>query len=129
VGFRYDVDDPEAAQALRSVSLDIAAGEMVALVGGSGSGKTTLASLLPRFYDVCSGRILLDGVDLRDYSIVDLQSQIGVIFQDFMRYEMSARDNIAVGLIERQDDLESIESAARKSLADEVIGKLPLSFA
>ena len=72
-------------------------GERIALIGENGQGKTTLVKLLTRLYDPTGGRILLDGVDLREYSIEDLHSQIGVIFQDFMRYEMTARQNIAVG--------------------------------
>ncbi|HLK48385.1 MAG TPA: ABC transporter ATP-binding protein, partial [Bryobacteraceae bacterium] len=74
-------------------------GERVALIGENGQGKTTLVKLITRLYDPTGGRILLDGVDLREYSIENLQSQIGVIFQDFVRYEMTARDNIAVGRI------------------------------
>jgi len=99
-------------------------GERVALIGENGQGKTTLVKLMTRLYDPTDGRILLDGVDLRDYSIEDLHTQIGVIFQDFMRYEMTVRENIAVGRIDDVDE-EIIHRAARKSLADPVIGKLP----
>jgi ATP-binding cassette subfamily B protein len=102
-------------------------GESVALIGENGQGKTTLVKLLTRLYDPTGGRILLDGVDLREYNIEDLESQIGVIFQDFMRYEMSARENIAVGRIgSAQDD--AVGQAARMSLADQVIDKLPLNY-
>ena len=76
-------------------------GERIALIGENGQGKTTIVKLLTRLYDPIGGRILLDGVDLREYSIEDLNREIGVIFQDFMRYEMTARENIAVGRIER----------------------------
>jgi len=99
-------------------------GERVALIGENGQGKTTLVKLMTRLYDPTGGRILLDGVDLRDYSIEDLHSQVGVIFQDFMRYEMTVRENIAVGRIDEVDDA-VIRRAAHKSLADHVIGKLP----
>ena len=102
---------------LDRLDLRIEPGERIALIGENGQGKTTIVKLLTRLYDPTAGRILLDGVDLRDYSIEDLHSQIGVIFQDFMRYEMSARQNIAVGRIDASDD-GAIEQAAHKSLAD-----------
>jgi ATP-binding cassette, subfamily B, bacterial len=98
--------------------------ERIALIGQNGQGKTTIVKLMTRLYDPTQGQVLLDGIDLREYDIADLCSEIGVIFQDFMKYEMTARENIAVGRIECLDDLESIESAAEKSLADGVIGKL-----
>ena len=85
---------------LDGLNLRISIGERVALVGDNGQGKTTIVKLLARLYDPTAGRILLDGVDLRDYDIEDLHREIGVIFQDFMRYEMTARQNIAVGRIE-----------------------------
>ena len=102
-------------------------GERVTLIGENGQGKTTLVKLLSRLYDPTGGRILLDGVDLRDYSIEDLQRQIGVIFQDFMRYEMTARENIAVGRIELAHD-SAVRRAARKSLASHAIEKLPNGY-
>ncbi len=102
-------------------------GERIALIGENGQGKTTIVKLLTRLYDPTGGRILLDGIDLREYSIEDLHTQIGVIFQDFMRYEMTARENIAVGRIELAQD-GAVCQAARKSLADEVIEKLPKGY-
>ena len=105
----------------------IEAGERIAVIGENGQGKTTLVKLLTRLYDPAGGRILLDGVDLRDYSMEDLHSQIGVIFQDFMRYEMTARENIATGRIELPVD-EAVYEAARQSLADQVIDKLPNGY-
>jgi ATP-binding cassette, subfamily B, bacterial len=99
-------------------------GERIALIGENGEGKTTLVKLLARLYDPTHGRILLDGVDLREYSMEDLQSQIGVIFQDFMRYEMTARQNIAVGRIGLAEE-DAVYQAARNSRADQVIQKLP----
>ena len=113
---------------LDDLSFRLEPGERLALIGENGQGKTTIVKLLTRLYEPTAGRILLDGVDLREYSIEDLFCETGVIFQDFMRYDMTARDNIAVGRIERQGDLPSIEGAARKSLADEPIFRLPLAF-
>jgi ATP-binding cassette subfamily B protein len=99
--------------------------QRIALVGANGQGKTTIVKLLTRLYDPTEGRILLDGVDLRDYDLENLCREISVIFQDFMRYEMSARENIAMGRIEERVQICGIESAARKSQADEVIRRLP----
>ncbi len=75
-------------------------GERVALIGENGEGKTTIVKLITRLYDPTEGQILLDGIDLREYDLEDLYREIGVIFQDFMRYEMTARENIAVGRID-----------------------------
>jgi ATP-binding cassette, subfamily B, bacterial len=113
---------------LDGLDLRISAGERVALVGENGQGKTTLVKLLTRLYDPTSGRILLDGNDLRDYRLEDLHREIGVIFQDFMRYELTARQNIAVGRIETRAGNSEIELAARKSLADAVICRLPNGY-
>ncbi len=103
-------------------------GERVALIGENGQGKTTIVKLITRLYDPTEGQILLDGVDLREYSLEDLYREIGVIFQDFMRYEMTARENIAVGQIEKLDDLKLLQTASRKSLADQVVAKLPREY-
>ncbi|MBV8865548.1 MAG: ATP-binding cassette domain-containing protein, partial [Acidobacteriaceae bacterium] len=103
-------------------------GERIALIGQNGQGKTTIVKLMTRLYDPTAGRILLDGVDLRDYKIEDLCREIGVIFQDFMRYEMTARENIAVGRIEFEHDDHRIHAAAEKSLADGVIDRLAYRY-
>jgi ATP-binding cassette subfamily B protein len=125
VGFRY----PGAERwAVRNLTFRLHAGETLALVGENGAGKTTLVKLLARLYDPDEGRILLDGRDLRDYSLFELRSNIGVIFQDFVRYHLSAADNIAVGRIEARDDRARIVAAAQRSLADEVIRKLPNGY-
>jgi ATP-binding cassette subfamily B protein len=112
---------------LDRLNLTIEPGERIALIGENGQGKTTLVKLLTRLYDPTDGRILLDGVDLREYDVEDLQRQIGVIFQDFVRYELSARQNIAVGKVDMAQD-EAIRQAARKSLADQVVGRLPKGY-
>ena len=99
-------------------------GERVALIGENGQGKTTVVKLITRLYDPSEGQILLDGIDLREYDLADLHGEIGVIFQDFMRYEMTARENIAVGRIEVPHTHMEIEHAAEKSLAAGVIARL-----
>jgi ATP-binding cassette, subfamily B, bacterial len=102
--------------------------ERVALIGENGQGKTTIVKLITRLYDPTAGQVLLDGVDLREYSLEDLYREISVIFQDFMRYEMTASENIAVGKIDALDDSASLKMAAHKSLADEVVGRLPFKY-
>jgi len=121
VGFRYP--DKET-WALRDVSLRIGAGERVALVGENGAGKTTLVKLLARLYDPTEGRILLDGIDLREYDVDELRDVIGVIFQDFVRYDLKVRENIAVGQIDAIGDEPRIVRASEMSLADSVVANL-----
>jgi ATP-binding cassette subfamily B protein len=104
-------------------------GERVALIGQNGQGKTTIVKLMARLYDPTDGQVLLDGIDLREYDIEDLCREIGVIFQDFMRYEMTANDNIGVGRVEFMQDARRIREAADKSLADQVIERLPRKYA
>jgi ATP-binding cassette subfamily B protein len=109
---------------LSDFNFTLAPGQRVALIGENGQGKTTIVKLITRLYDPTEGQILLDGIDLREYDLDDLHSEIGVIFQDFMRYEMTARENIAVGRVETSHSIEQIEDAAERSLAAGVIGKL-----
>jgi ATP-binding cassette subfamily B protein len=109
---------------LNNLNFRVEPGERIALIGQNGQGKTTIVKLMTRLYDPTAGQVLLDGVDLREYSIEDLCQEVGVIFQDFMRYEMTARENIAVGRIEFLDDEKRIHAAAEKSLADGVIQQL-----
>jgi ATP-binding cassette subfamily B protein len=125
VSFRY----PGSSRlVLNGLNFQLRPRERVALIGENGEGKTTIVKLLTRLYDPTDGQVLLDGVDLREYSLEDLYREIGVIFQDFMRYEMTARENIAVGRIEEIADLNLLQAAAQKSLADAVIAKLPGSY-
>jgi ATP-binding cassette subfamily B protein len=125
VGFAY----PGAGKwAVRHLSFELRAGEVLALVGENGAGKTTLVKLLARLYDPDEGRILLDGHDLREHDLASLRANMGVIFQDFVRYHLTAADNIAVGRIESREDRARIEAAARSSLADEVIRGLPAGY-
>ena len=125
VGFRY----PGAERwAVRKLDFTLRAGEILALVGENGAGKTTLVKLLARLYDPDEGRILLDGHDLREYDLFALRASIGVIFQDFVRYHLSAADNIAVGRIEAREDRLRIVEAAERSMADEFIRRLPAGY-
>jgi ATP-binding cassette subfamily B protein len=145
VGFKYPGSD---RWALKNVSLSLRPGERIALVGENGAGKTTVTKLLARLYDPTEGRILLDGVDLRDYDLLDVRRAIGVIFQDFVRYDLRMDENIGVGEIEKvREDFDSrwntadapqvsdakptpgqIVVAAEKSLASSLLPKLPAKY-
>lgn len=122
VSFKY----PNSERwAVKNLSFHLNSGEKLALVGENGAGKTTLVKLLSRLYLPTEGRILLDGVDLEKYNLADLRSHIGIIFQDFIRYEMTVAENIAVGDVTNFEDSELIQEAASKSLASEVVQQLP----
>jgi ATP-binding cassette subfamily B protein len=122
VGFRYPGGEKWA---VRHLSFSLRAGERIALVGENGAGKTTLAKLLARLYDPSEGRILLEGVDLREYDVDSLRQNVGVIFQDFVRYDLNARENIAVGDIGQLENEPALTLAADRSLASQVIARLP----
>jgi ATP-binding cassette, subfamily B, bacterial len=124
VSFAY----PNGREVLSGVSFKLSPSERIALVGENGQGKTTIVKLLTRLYDPTAGQILLDGKDLRDYDLDDLWGEIGVIFQDFMRYDLTASENIAMGRIEERDNIFRIRAAAQKSLAEDVIRKLPNGY-
>ncbi len=124
-GFKYHNSE---LWANRHLSFTLHAGEKLALVGENGAGKTTLVKLLARLYDPTEGRILLDGNDLRDYDLFELRHNIGIIFQDYLRYQMSLAQNIAVGNIDEQFNRELIEQSAEKSLASSVAKKLPKHY-
>jgi ATP-binding cassette subfamily B protein len=145
VSFKYPGSE---RYALKNVSLELRRGERIALVGENGAGKTTITKLLARLYDPTEGRILLDGVDLRDYDLMDVRKAIGVIFQDFVRYDLRMDENIGVGEIEdvREDFDRSwggddpskapearetpgqVVAAAEKSLAASLLPKLPSGY-
>lgn len=113
---------------LNNINFCLRPSERIALVGENGQGKTTIVKLLTRLYDVTSGQILLDGIDIREYDLEDLWREVGVIFQDFMRYEMTAARNIGLGRVEHCDDQTRIQLAAQKSFAEQVIRRLPKGF-
>jgi ATP-binding cassette subfamily B protein len=122
ISFRYPGSD---RLILRNVNFRIGMGERVALVGENGQGKTTLVKLMTRLYDPTDGAIFLDGVDLRDYRLDELRREIGVIFQDFFRYDMAVRDNIGVGRVEFVRNDKALWEAAKRSQAEEMIASLP----
>lgn len=111
--------------AIRELSFHLPPGEKLALVGENGAGKTTLVKLLARLYEPTEGRILIDGVDIREYNLKQLRDNIGIIFQDYIRFQLKAGENIAIGNIEDRINAPAIEEAARKSLADTVVEELP----
>jgi ATP-binding cassette subfamily B protein len=122
VGFRYQHAERWAA---RNLNFTLKAGEKIALVGENGAGKTTLVKLLARLYEPTEGRILLDGIDLKEYDLSSLRQNIGVIFQDYLRYQMRVADNIAVGNIEEKENKSKIVYAAEQSLAAGLVEGLP----
>ncbi len=125
VSFKYPNSE---RYAIRNLSFRLEVGEKLALVGENGAGKTTLVKLLARLYEPTEGRILLDGVDLRDYELDDLREHIGVIFQDYFRYSLTAKENIAIGRIHEREDFDRIQDAAVKSLADPMVQELPARY-
>ena len=114
---------------LRDLSLTVPEGSIYGFIGENGAGKTTLVKLLARLYDPDEGVILLDGRDLRDYDLDELRANIGVIFQDFVRYHLTAAENIGVGQISDMHNQARIEESARRGMADEVIASLPKGYA
>ncbi len=125
VGFKYINSDRWAN---RNLNFTLSPGEKLALVGENGAGKTTLVKLLARLYDPTEGQILLDGHDLKEYDLTDVRQHIGIIFQDFIRYQMTASENIAVGNIEQEENMELIEESAHQSLAHPIIDRLPAKY-
>ncbi|HEX4168083.1 MAG TPA: ABC transporter ATP-binding protein [Bryobacteraceae bacterium] len=126
VSFAYPESD---RQVLSNISFRFYPAERIALVGENGAGKTTLVKLLARLYDPISGHILLDGVDLREYNVEELRNEVGVIFQDYMKYDALAAENIGFGRIAALNDLDRVVRSAKKSLAAGVIDQLPKTYA
>ena len=125
VGYRYAGSE---AWAVRHLDLTLGSGEVLALVGQNGAGKTTIVKLLARLYDPTEGRVLLDGRDLRDYDLAQLRTRVGVIFQDFVRFHLTAAENIGVGRVGDLTDRRRIAEAAARSMADRLIDRLPLGY-
>lgn len=126
VSFKYPGTVPWV---LRNVTFTVRPGEAIALVGANGAGKTTLVKLLARLYDPAEGRITLDGVDLRDFDPTELQRRVGVIFQDYLRYQLTVRENIGFGRVEAMHDSDRVARAAARAGADSVIAGLPEGYA
>lgn len=125
VSFRYPQSDKNV---LTNISFDLIKGEKLALVGENGAGKTTLIKLLLRLYDPTEGQILMDGVPVQEYRKQDYQKMLGAIFQDFVKYYLTAKINIAVGNIDEEHNTEKIKNAAMQSLANDVIESLPEGY-
>jgi ATP-binding cassette subfamily B protein len=125
VTYAYEGQDQPA---LQDVSFTIEPGETVAIVGHNGAGKTTLVKLLARLYDPQSGQVLIDGHDVREYDPDALRSEFGVLFQDYVSYQFTARENIGIGRVERLEDAPAISEAAAKSGASRVIEMLPEGY-
>lgn len=125
VGFKYPKSE---AWVVRNINFELKAGEKLAFVGENGAGKTTLIKLLLRFYEPTEGEILLDDIPVKQYNQTQYQQYFGVIFQDFVKFELTLRENIAMGEIEEIKNQERIDSAAEKSLANEVVSGLPRGY-
>ena len=128
VSFTYPGKDPETHAALRNISFTVRAGDTIALVGRNGAGKTTIVKLLTRLYDPDEGEILVGGRNIKEYDLRELREQVGVIFQDYVTYFLSARENIGVGRVGDIENHELVSSAARKSGADTLIERLPEGY-
>lgn len=122
IGFRYQGSGTDV---LRDLDLVVPAGKSLAVVGANGAGKTTMIKLLCRFYEPTAGRIVVDGTDLADLDPVPWRRRVATVFQDFVRYEMTARFNVGLGAVEALDDLPGIEAAASDAGASEVVARLP----
>ncbi|MFZ1917209.1 MAG: ABC transporter ATP-binding protein [Terriglobales bacterium] len=125
VGFSYH-DEQDSRDVLQGINLEVKSGEVLAVVGSSGAGKSTLVHLIPRFFDVSSGRILIDGYDVRDVTVASLRSQIGIVTQDTVLFNDTLRNNIAYG--QPHVSLKPVEAAARAAHAHEFISALPEGY-
>ena len=126
VCFSYREDGADSREILRSINLEVRRGEILAVVGSSGAGKSTLVHLLPRFFDVTEGRILIDGQDVRDVTVASLRAQIGIVTQETVLFNDTVRNNIAYG--QPHVSLKEVEAAARAALAHDFILALPAGY-
>jgi ATP-binding cassette, subfamily B, bacterial MsbA len=126
VSFSYQADGEGSREILHNINLEVRRGEILAIVGSSGAGKSTLVHLLPRFFDVSSGRILVDGHDVRDVTVSSLRSQIGIVTQDTVLFNDTVRNNIAYG--QPHVAMKEVEGAARAALAHDFIQALPAGY-
>jgi subfamily B ATP-binding cassette protein MsbA len=126
VCFSYQSDGDDSREILRNINLEVKRGEILAIVGSSGAGKSTLVHLLPRFFDVTSGRILVDGRDIRDVTLSSLRSQVGIVTQDTVLFNDTVRNNIAYG--QPHVPMKEVEAAARAALAHDFILGLPAGY-
>jgi subfamily B ATP-binding cassette protein MsbA len=126
VCFSYEANGDEAREILTGINLEVKAGEILAIVGSSGAGKSTLVHLIPRFFDVCSGSILIDGRDVRDTTLASLRAQIGVVTQETVLFNDTLRNNIAYG--QPSVSQAQVEAAARAALAHDFIMELPAGY-
>ena len=122
VSFRYN----SVAPVLNNISFSVQPGQLVALLGGSGSGKSTIASLIPRFYDVSSGRITIDGVDIRDVTLASLRKNVGIVQQDIFLFSATIRDNIAYGAVDA--DVEQIVAVTKTAQLHDFVQSLPEGY-
>jgi len=125
IGFKYPNSEKWV---VRGICFHLKVDEKLAFVGENGAGKTTLIKLLLRFYDPTEGRILLDGINIKEYNRAEYQQYFGVIFQDFVKYELTIKENVAVGKIDQINNIPQLENAAEKSLADQVINEMPAGY-
>ena len=126
VSFSYQSDGDDSREILRNVNLEVKRGDILAIVGSSGAGKSTLVHLLPRFFDVSAGSILVDGQDIRDVTLASLRSQIGIVTQDTILFNDTVRNNIAYG--QPHVPMKDVEAAARAALAHDFILALPAAY-
>ncbi len=126
VGFSYQSDGEDSREVLQNINLDVRRGEILAIVGSSGAGKSTLVHLLPRFFDVTAGRILIDGHDVRDVTLASLRSQVGIVTQETVLFNDTVRNNIAYG--QPHVALKEVEAAARAALAHDFILAMPTGY-
>jgi subfamily B ATP-binding cassette protein MsbA len=126
VSFSYQADGDDSREILHGIDLEVTRGEILAVVGSSGAGKSTLVHLIPRFFDVTSGRILIDGHDIRDVTLASLRVQVGIVTQETVLFNDTVRNNIAYG--QPQVPQREVEAAARAALAHDFIVALPAGY-